>query len=359
MCQKIKIGQHDPFCLIRLAEGDRLCEGCQRPLDRPGKESLMRFKVAPLDDRLSFGAIVTDLEPADIPDAEVRKALYDLWIERGLLVFRDIPGGADTQIALSRIFGEPEPHPMRDPNSKEGTPELADILYQPEEGDVVSIAGDLKGAYLPWHFDMVYFTAINHGGILRALVHPQAGGETGYLDGIAIYDALSDDLKHRIEDLYVVYQFDPDMNKQRYAKQPGMVHEHISDRTARSYERMKDRLIPVAHPLMFTQVETGRKVCNFSPWFALGIEGMTREESNEILEQIAPLYLDRSKAYFHKWSSSDMVLWDNWRMLHCASGIALTETRHMQRTTILGDYALGRAAMLGKGCAGDETAQAS
>jgi taurine dioxygenase len=304
----------------------------------------MRFTVQPLEERLSYGTIVTDLDPADIADPQVRKALYDLWIDRGLIVFRDIPGGPDTQMALSRIFGDPEPHPMRDPNSKEGTPELADILYRPNEGDVVNVDGARKGAYLPWHFDMVYFTAINHGGILRPLVHPGEGGETGFLDGIAIYDALPDTLKRQIEDLYVVYRFDPDMNNQRYARQPGMVHEHISDRTAKSYERMKERLTPVAHPLVFTQVETGRKVCNFSPWFALGIEGMSQPQSDAILEQLGPYYLDRSNAYFHKWAPSDMVLWDNWRMLHCAAGIALNDLRHMQRTTILGDYALGRPA---------------
>ncbi len=37
-----------------------------------------------------------------------------------------------------------------------------------------------------------------------------------------------------------------------------------------------------------------------------------------------------------------MVLWDNWRMLHSARGIAPTDRRRMQRTTIAGDYALGR-----------------
>ena len=37
-----------------------------------------------------------------------------------------------------------------------------------------------------------------------------------------------------------------------------------------------------------------------------------------------------------------MVLWDNWRMLHCATGTPADETRLMERTTIGGDYGLGR-----------------
>jgi taurine dioxygenase len=37
-----------------------------------------------------------------------------------------------------------------------------------------------------------------------------------------------------------------------------------------------------------------------------------------------------------------MVLWDNWRMLHCANGMPAGQRRHMRRTTIAGDYGLGR-----------------
>jgi taurine dioxygenase len=37
-----------------------------------------------------------------------------------------------------------------------------------------------------------------------------------------------------------------------------------------------------------------------------------------------------------------MVLWDNWRMLHSAEGVDPQATRWMRRTTIGGDYALGR-----------------
>jgi hypothetical protein len=37
-----------------------------------------------------------------------------------------------------------------------------------------------------------------------------------------------------------------------------------------------------------------------------------------------------------------MVLWDNWRTLHSAEGVLEDCVREMQRTTIAGDYALGR-----------------
>ena len=37
-----------------------------------------------------------------------------------------------------------------------------------------------------------------------------------------------------------------------------------------------------------------------------------------------------------------MVIWDNWRCLHAVSGMSPEHTRCMHRTTIEGDYGLGR-----------------
>jgi taurine dioxygenase len=37
-----------------------------------------------------------------------------------------------------------------------------------------------------------------------------------------------------------------------------------------------------------------------------------------------------------------MVIWDNWRMLHMATGCEPKYDRIMHRTTIKGDYGLGR-----------------
>ena len=37
-----------------------------------------------------------------------------------------------------------------------------------------------------------------------------------------------------------------------------------------------------------------------------------------------------------------MVLWDNWRAMHCATGTAPGVKRVIHRTTIMGDATLGR-----------------
>ncbi|MEY8197618.1 MAG: TauD/TfdA family dioxygenase, partial [Colwellia sp.] len=40
--------------------------------------------------------------------------------------------------------------------------------------------------------------------------------------------------------------------------------------------------------------------------------------------------------------AGDMVLWDNWRAMHCATGTKPGVKRVINRTTIEGDVTLGR-----------------
>jgi len=48
-----------------------------------------------------------------------------------------------------------------------------------------------------------------------------------------------------------------------------------------------------------------------------------------------------SSGYWHDWTSTDMVIWDNWRMLHAVEGCDAKYERRTLRTTIKGDYGLG------------------
>lgn len=302
------------------------------------------FSVTALDDELSFGALVTDLDPDAFAYDAVCRELYELWIERGVLVFRGLPDEPEIQIALSRIFGEPDVHPFKKLSGQGNVQELTDVFYRPDRGDIVRLAdGRRLGAWLPWHFDLMYVEQINHGGILRPVDMPDEGGRTGFIDGRDAYERLPRSLKHEIADLWVVYQFDGDLAALRHGRTADLELERMNVGSREVMDNL-DRYPPVAHPLVFRQPETGREVLNFSPWFALGIEGLDQTRSDRILDAVANHLIDDSRAYFHRWQKGDMVLWDNWRIVHCATGIPADQSRHMQRTTIRGDYGLGRPA---------------
>jgi taurine dioxygenase len=306
----------------------------------------MTFRVRPLSDRLRFGSVVSDLDLASLEDPEVRRSLKALWIERGLVVFEGTTTDELGHIALSSVFGTPEVHPLRDP-AKPGCPELSDIRFDAVFGEIYEFADQSRrGAWLPWHFDLVYTDRINHGGILRPIVVPEEGGETGFIDQIAAYDALPDRLKERIEGLDVVYRFDIDASRQRYGATPGLRMVRMDPRSKKLMDR-PGAFPEIVHPLVFEQPETGRKVLNVSPWFALGVEEMDGPEGASLLAEVIAYALNERGAYYHKWVDTDLVLWDNWRMMHCALGVPDGTVRHLQRTTILGDYGRGRLRVPG------------
>lgn len=88
----------------------------------------------------------------------------------------------------------------------------------------------------------------------------------------------------------------------------------------------------------------GEKIFHVSPWMSEGIEGHEDSAGNELLEEVCQEInrIGQSSAYFHTWNQTDMLIWDNWRMLHSVTGCYPPQPRCMIRTTIKGDYGLGR-----------------
>lgn len=294
--------------------------------------------VAPLAPGLPFGVTVTGIDRESLEDAAVRHQLFDLWIEHGVILFRGA-SSPELHVALSRCFGELEPHPFPEAQQP-GLRDLVKIKYYPDDGTCYEVDGADRGGWLPWHSDLIYTDRINHGGILRPVQLPDSGGLTGFIDQIAAYARLPAALQEKIEHLHVVYRAEMNMARHYFIPdEPRLV------RMARSGAAIAARgfTFPrVLHPMVFTQPETGRKVLNVSPGFAEGIYELGGPDGDELLREVIEICVQPEGSYFHPWRDDDMVLWDNWRMLHCATGVPPDQTRVMHRTTIAGDYALGR-----------------
>jgi taurine dioxygenase len=300
----------------------------------------MGFETSPLPDQPAFGAVVTGLTGADIDDPAVGARLRELWIDRGVLVFRGLEQSRDTHVRLSRIFGTLLNHEViKDTPGQD--PEVMDIVWTGEQ-EVYVIDGEERAAWLPWHSDLMYAVQINRGGILRPLELPErGGGDTGFIDRITAWDKLSAALKARVEGLSVIYASHFNVAVSPFAGAEGVQLARESKRLSMYSSSPRPRVV---HPLVYVQPETGRKVLNISPWFADGIEGMENEEGDALLREVIAHATQPEHSYFHRWTPDDMVLWDNWRISHCCTGIAPDDRRLLQRTTISGDYALGRLA---------------
>ncbi len=294
------------------------------------------------------GAVIR-LDPAGLEQPSVRQALQDAFVRYGVLLFPGFGVSPELHVRLSRCFGELQVHPVNT-NQVAGFPEIVDMSYTPPAKPgtlsyhaVYEIDGRALAGWLPWHFDLSYMPAINRGSMLRALEVPPEGGRTGFLDRIRLYELLPDDLKRAIEGRAVIYRFQPDMTKRRFCRPANM---KLLAPSMKSFddETLDRDFPPVVHPLVYTQRETGRKVLNLAPMFAVAMADIDRTRGDALLERLIAHCSTADYAYLHRWTENDLLIWDNWRTLHSAEGVPPQYARRMQRTSLKGDYGLGRLA---------------
>lgn len=289
-----------------------------------------------------FGLEVRGVDLTRDLSPEIQRTVRDLWIEGGILLFRDARADDEAQMRLSRVFGEMEPAAtadLNDPNNKF----MMTLAYDPNEEVArfqqnYNVGGLDRAGWLGWHWDQSFMPTIVRGAVLRMEVPATRMGRTGFIDGIGAYERLSPTMKQRIEGLDVVYEFNPDFTSGQFGF-PQDIRK--LPRTGTTMKTNWD-FPPVVHPMVITQHETGRKVLKLSPMHARYILGMDRAESDALLSQIAALLTDDTYAYFHEWQRNDMLVWDNWRVIHSAEGVPLDVPRRARRTTIMGDYKVGR-----------------
>jgi taurine dioxygenase len=304
------------------------------------KGQQVAYKVEKLREGLGFGRQVLGLASNDIEREAVRRELIDYWINDGLILFRDSDVTPEFQIELSRVFGELEIHPIGELRDADH-PELITLVSDQHKEGLFEVDGLECVAFLPWHSDLVFVDRINHGGLLTAKSITSWGGETGFIDQVLAYDLLPPALKDEIETLEVVYQLCVNPGYSRYGTRSTVRTIRVSDFEKSVGPRLDADFPPVVHPLVFVQPDTGRKVLNLSPFGALHILGHDDEAGHALLQRLVD-HLVSCPAYHHSWRPSEMLLWDNWRMAHSVTGAPPSEIRVMQRTTITGDYGLGR-----------------
>jgi taurine dioxygenase len=300
--------------------------------------------VHPVREDLSFGARVRGVGLDELSDTAVRAQLNDLFEQYGLLILEGVEPTPSMQVAFSNVFGPLKDHPSKATPRAGGEDMLGviEIRHDPTEGGTVLLDGQLLAQWLPWHFDHCYNDELNRAGVLRAVEVPPEGGLTGFVDGIALYNAISPDVRDRIEGKTVLYAMDVIMGNLRYGRPENFVDVEPSPQATNVMTEFEGR--PRAlHPAVWTR-DSGQKVLHVSPWMAKGIDGHEDPDGEALLaavcDEIVAAAADLS--YFHEWQPTDLVIWDNWRCLHRVSGMAPEHHRCMHRTTIAGDYGLGR-----------------
>jgi taurine dioxygenase len=266
-----------------------------------------------------------------------------------MIIFEDVEPSGEMQVALSNVFGPLKDHPVAtvDRVDQKTMPGVIDMRHNQDDAILVEIDGKLLAQWLPWHFDHCYNNELNYAGVLRAIDITPEGGMTGFADGVELYDDFSPELLRQIEGKDVIYTLNLIYDDMRFGRPANFRAVHSAKS---SYDlKEKAKTLPRAlHPAVWTR-DDGRKMLHVSPWMAVGISGMETPDGDRLLESVCQEVNRKVKPYFHKWRPTDMLIWDNLRMLHAVSGAPPQYARRMQRTTIKGDYGLGRFENNGKG----------
>ncbi|MET0587142.1 MAG: TauD/TfdA family dioxygenase [Novosphingobium sp.] len=305
--------------------------------------------VRNLSDDISFGARIDGLTWDNIDDPAIRAQVREVFEDRGMIVFENMEPTAKMQVALSTIFGPLKDHPTKATPRDEETGDAAlgviDMHYDPKKGDEmgvpVEIDGKVVARFSPWHFDHCYNDELNYAGVLRSPVVAPEGGRTGFMDGVELYNNFPKDLRDKIEGLNIIYTLDTRLSKMRF----GVNFKAGEDTSATIQALLKEvAIFPRAmHPAVWTR-KSGEKVLHIGPWMSVGVENHETPEFEAVYDEVCH-EINRQghgkAAYWHDWKPTDMLIWDNWRMLHAVEGCDTKYERHTVRTTIKGDYGLG------------------
>ncbi|MDE0952426.1 MAG: TauD/TfdA family dioxygenase [Halioglobus sp.] len=305
----------------------------------------MALEVTALE---NIGVEVSGFDITRPIDNTLAQELVALWNEHAVLLFRNQEVTPENQIAFSRTFGDLAMHPLAATTSQE-YPELFMLVNEPDKEKFMTARyhGENVVNKLDWHMDLHYTGKPNRGALLRAVVCAEEDGLTGFGDLAKAYDALDEETRVLIEKIDVTYAFSMQRRHMRFVDLQGYEPGPYSPKKPSdlNYPNFPE----VVYPAVVTHPVTGRKVLEICEQFlerivAPHLAGLSNDEAVDLLESLVEHTRKPEFHYFHRWQPGDMVLWDNWRAMHCATGTKPGVERVIHRTTISGDAALGRAA---------------
>jgi taurine dioxygenase len=278
----------------------------------------------------------------DIPE-DVRADLYGLWLQYGVLVFRDAALTSPQHLKLSRCFGTLKIHPIK-VNHVDGQPELITVGGNGDgRGAIYLVDDELRYGYTYWHQDMAYTPSISKGAMLRMIKTPTAGGKTAWVDTIKAYAALPSELKKRIATLEVLQRFK--LTPDRAWGQPDITLQMSSEQRNPLAQFVDSTYFPpVIHPLLIMHPEAKRNALLLSPLHFDKVLGLPDAEGSALYEELIAFCLRSEFVYTHDWAQNDLVLWDNRRTMHLALGYPVEGERLAYRATLDGDFRSGRYA---------------
>jgi alpha-ketoglutarate-dependent 2,4-dichlorophenoxyacetate dioxygenase len=251
-------------------------------------------------------------------------ALRDAIDRFGVLVFPDQAMTDEQQAEFSRNFGElARGTEYAKPGSRRLSAEMTDAsnvgvdgkVRAPDDRALMNVFGSRR-----WHTDGSYKTVRGGYSFLSCRSVPPIGGETQFADMRAGYDALSDELRTKIDGLLL---------------QHDIMHSRAAVGFSGFSEQERAAQPPVQHRLVQQNPRTGRKSLYLSSHASL-VVGVPIYESIDLLYVLNEIATQPNFVYTHHWKLYDVVMWDNRATMHRGRRHSPADApRDMRRTTTL------------------------
>ena len=273
-----------------------------------------------------FGVRVEGVDLSRLDDLEFG-SLADLLYEHHILVIEDQDLSPADYIAFGKRWGELVPY-FQQRWTLPGWPDILLITNEAVPGRALPPAEN-------WHADGTYLEQPHSVTMLYGREAPDEGGETWFAGTAEAYDALDAATKAQVDGLRV-----------KHVKNGGerlaLAEEHEKALTLETQTTAEERagLRPVTHPLVLRHPVTGRPALYCSTTTAYGIEGMDDDEAVELILRIKRHVLQPQFRQSHKTLPGQVLLWDNFAVLHKAAPTPLSnadgERRLLHRITVNG-----------------------
>ena len=274
------------------------------------------MRVEPL--KRSFGAKVYDLSLPDL-NTEQAQDVYDLWLEYALLIFPGQNLTTDQQIKFAKNFGALE----FDLSPISNVRNDGSIRDTNDDDIVKSLRGNME-----WHHDSTYMPIQAKGAVFTAHKVPSHGGETGWADMRAAYEALDQSMKDKINELSAYHSYEWSQKERFGHKDP-----KVSEFNSYGFDIDPKPL----RPLVKTHNETGQKCLTIGRHINK-IPGLSDQEAQNLAKELEEYACSNKEwVYHHAWEVGDAVIWDNRCLMHQASMWDLSEGRIMYHSRIEGD----------------------
>lgn len=260
------------------------------------------------------GALISDIQLADLSVTQLAD-LRTIFAKHGLLFFRDQDFSPQDHLQFAQRFGSIVVNKFF--RATEQFPEIAEV--RKEKDQQTNIGGG-------WHTDHSYDDIPAMGSILVARKLPETGGDTQFANLANAYDALSPQIKSRIENLRAVHS-----NKHLYGEN-GLYRmtdlaEHLGG---------MDRVGDATHPVVIMHPESGRKVLYVNPGHTIQFEGWDFAESRNLLDELYAHVTQTQFTCSFNWCPGSVTFWDNRCTWHQANNDYQGQARLMHRITLAG-----------------------